>query len=482
MIYNMIAKNDFTKLGPYLWELPKSYRPDMNVPARIYATEEMLDSILQERAAEQLVNVATLPGIMQYALAMPDIHEGYGFPVGGVAAIRTSDGVISPGGIGYDINCGVRLLMSQYKIEEIKDKLEALATQIQRDVPSGVGRGGRLVLTDQQMDEVLKDGVRWGVKQGYALEEDLDAIEENGRFEGANPDLVPARAKKRGLDQLGTMGAGNHFLEIQRVIEIFDKEIADSWGLSLGQVTVMIHTGSRGLGHEVCTDFVRLMNQVMPKYKIQLPDRELACAPFQSKEGQQYFGAMKAAANFAWMNRQMITHQVRGAWTRILGDNPRNDLKILYDVAHNIAKVETYNKHECAIHRKGATRAFAPGRTELAERFQKTGQPVLIPGSMGTFSYVLAGTYETMKQSFGTCCHGAGRQMSRSKAKKTLDYNKLRAQLKEYEVIVRAGSSAGLIEEAPEAYKAIEDVIEVVHGSSIAKRVAKLRPVAVIKG
>src|SRR3989344_457311 len=397
----MIFK-DFSKISPYLWEIPQSYRGDMRVPARIYATEKMLLEILPERAVEQLINVATLPGIERHAIAMPDIHQGYGFPIGGVAAIRTSDGVISPGGVGYDVNCGIRLLTSPYAASELEDKLPDLAHQIQRDVPSGVGRGGRLALTGPELDEVLNTGVTWAINRGYGLAEDQAAIEEGGHYRVADASLVSDRAKKRGANQLGTMGAGNHFVEVQTVLEIYDEELAKELGIFKGQVTVMIHTGSRGLGHQVCTDYVRLMNKVMAKYKIVLPDRELACAPFNSPEGQQYFQAMAAAANFAWTNRQLITHQVRGAWQQVLGKGEKNSLKILYDVAHNMAKLEKHHGQEFIIHRKGATRSFGPGHPDLAARYQKTGQPVLIPGSMGTYSYVLTGTAGSMTEAFGS--------------------------------------------------------------------------------
>ncbi len=458
---------DFIQVNPYLFEIPKSYRSDMRVPARIYIKKEMLEAVLKERAIEQLLNVATLPGVDHFALAMPDIHEGYGFPIGGVAAIRARDGVISPGGVGYDINCGVRLLLSEHGHDELKEKILPLVNQMQRDVPSGVGRGGKVVLKESESDEILNTGAEWALKNGYAFGEDLKNIEENGNFKIADAKFVSDKAKKRGADQLGTIGSGNHFLEIQKVEEIYDRETADRFGMFLNQITVMIHTGSRGLGHQVCTDYVRVMNEVVPKYKIVLPDRELACAPFQSEDGQNYFRAMAAAANFAWVNRQMITHLVRGAWERVLKDG--KSLKLLYDVAHNIAKLEKYNGREYIVHRKGATRAFP-------------GQPVIIPGSMGTASYVLAGTETAMRETFGSSCHGAGRAMSRMKAKKTIDYNELKQDLAKKEIIFRVGSAKEMLEEAPQAYKNIDDVVDVVHGAGIAKKVAKLKPLAVIKG
>ena len=499
----MFTLQSFKKINDYIWEIPKNFRHDMKVPARIYITEKMLENILDERAVEQLVNVATLPGIEGYALAMPDIHQGYGFPIGGVAAIRSEDGVISPGGVGYDINCGVRLLLSQHHTSELKDKIVLLANQFQRNIPSGVGRGSDLKLSPKEMDEVLNKGVKWALQKGYAEKEDLEAIEEEGSYREADASSVTERAKKRGQDQLGTLGAGNHFIEIQEVEQIFNEEVAKKFGLFAGQVTVMIHTGSRGLGHQTCTDYVRIMDRAMEKYNIRLPDRELACAPFKSEEGQKYFRAMAAAANFAWVNRQVITYQARKAWDKILGvekgvQHPIGcwtPLKILYDVAHNIAKLEKYNGKEYIIHRKGATRAFGPSfapqggasegkpvRFELPEKYRETGQPVIIPGSMGTASYVLVGTEIAMRETFGSTCHGAGRAMSRMKSKREVDYNQLKKRLEDKGIIICAGSVKGLVEEAPESYKDIEEVVGVVHGAGIALKVAKLKPLAVMKG
>lgn len=477
----MINLNDFTKISDCLWEIPQSFRADMRVPARIYATEKMLQDILDERAIEQLINVATLPGIYKYALAMPDIHQGYGFPIGGVAAIDANEGVISPGGVGYDINCGVRLLASAQTFSEIKDQIEKLSNQIQRDVPSGVGRGGQLVLKTKEFDKVLKQGMQWAVKNGYALEEDLDFVEENGCFKIADARVVSEKAKKRGADQLGTLGAGNHFLEIQRIDEIYDEKVAAAFGLFQDQITVMIHTGSRGFGHQVCTDYVQLMNKQLSEFKITLPDRELTCAPFKSEIGQQYYHAMAAAANFAWTNRQLIANHIRKAWQRILGGE-EDQLKVVYDVAHNIAKLEKHFGKQFIMHRKGATRAFGPGLEDLPDQYKSVGQPVIIPGSMGTASYVLVGTKDAMESTFGSACHGAGRRMSRSKAKKTVDYQQLLGDLKAAGIVVRGGSAKGLIEEAPQAYKDIEDVVGVVDQSHIATKVVKLTPLAVIKG
>ncbi|MGD9153156.1 MAG: RtcB family protein [Gammaproteobacteria bacterium] len=477
----MINLSDFKKISDYLWEIPISFRHDMRVPARIYATEKMLQHILDERAIEQLINVATLPGVYKYALAMPDIHQGYGFPIGGVAAIDAEEGVISPAGIGYDINCGVRLLASQYNFMEIKDQLEKLSHQIQRDVPSGVGRGGQLVLKSKEFDRVLQHGMQWAVSNGYALQEDLDVVEERGCFKVADAKVVSEKAKKRGADQLGTLGAGNHFLEIQQVTEIYDEKTAQVFGLFQDQITVMIHTGSRGFGHQVCTDYVHLMNKYLSEFKISLPDRELTCVPFKSEIGQQYYAAMAAAANFAWTNRQLIANHIRRAWQRILG-GAEHQLRVVYDVAHNIAKLEKHFGRHFIMHRKGATRAFGPGSQDLPDKYKSAGQPVIIPGSMGTASYVLVGTKDGMENSFGSACHGAGRQMSRAKAKRTVDYQQLLGDLQKKNIIVRGGSAKGLIEEAPQAYKDIEDVIDVVDKSHIARKVVKLKPLAVVKG
>jgi tRNA-splicing ligase RtcB (3'-phosphate/5'-hydroxy nucleic acid ligase) len=475
-----ITLADLEQVAPYAWEVPLSFRNDMRVKARLYASRRMIEHLLEERALEQLVNTATLPGVQEPVLAMPDIHQGYGFPIGGVVAVRAEDGVISPGGVGYDINCGVRLLASGSPYPKIKDQLAALATQIQRDVPTGVGRSGRIKLDDREMDAVLNTGLQWAIEAGYGSEADAESTEEHGCFEAAEAEAVPERARKRGRDQLGTLGAGNHFLEVQRVDQIYDAARANTFGLFEGQVTVLIHTGSRGLGHQTCTEFVRRMDRVMADYGITLPDRELSCAPFRSPEGQAYFHAMAAAANFAWCNRQIITHAVRETWRRIVGAD--EDLAVVYDVSHNIAKLERHDGVSCIVHRKGATRAFGPGDADLAERYQATGQPVLIPGSMGTTSYVLAGTEGAMRESFGSTCHGAGRQLSRRKAKERVQYDHLRHALQEAGIEVRAGSAKGLIEEAPEAYKDVEQVVDVVAETGIAAKVARLRPIAIIKG
>jgi tRNA-splicing ligase RtcB len=461
-------------------EIPMTAQAGMRVPARIYADEELWKQIGQDRSLHQLKNVATLPGVSRCVYAMPDVHEGYGFPVGGVAAMRLTDGVISPGGVGYDINCGVRLLASTMQAEQLARKLKELVHELSRSVPSGAGRGSRLSLPDAELDRVLVEGCPYLVSRGLAEPDDILVIEAGGCLPGADPAAVSQRAKNRGRDQLGTIGSGNHFLEVQVVDELCDAVAAEALGLTHGQVTVLIHTGSRGLGHQVCTDYVRLMDEVMAGYEIALPDRELACAPFESPEGKRYFGAMCAAGNFAWSNRQVITARVREVFARFFG--AANTLRIVYDVAHNIAKVEEHDGERLCVHRKGATRAFGPSHPETPERYRAVGQPVLIPGSMGTASYVLVGTDEAMDLSFGSACHGAGRRMSRHAAKRTQPGHEVRRELEAQGIVVACPSSGELAEEAPFAYKDVERVVDVVHRAGLARKVARLRPLGVVKG
>lgn len=478
-----MLKKDLKKIRDWLYEIPKSYRKDMRVPGRVYANEKMLEDILEDRSLIQVVNVAALPGIVRYSLAMPDIHSGYGFCIGGVAAFNLKEGIISPGGVGYDINCGVRLLRSEFNAQEIKSYLPDIATQIQRDVPSGLGRETAEKLSEPEINQVLDQGAKWAIKRGYGREEDLDFLEERGCFEVANSSYVSDLAKKRGQGQVGTLGSGNHFLEIQRVEKIFDEEIAHALGLFKDQITVLIHTGSRGLGHQVATDYIRLMVQTMSKYNIVLPDRELACVPCNSDEGQRYFAAMAAAANFAWANRQMITHRVREAFLKILKNKFKKvNLQIVYDVAHNIAKIETHQGEKLCVHRKGATRAFPREHPDIPRAYQKIGQPVLIPGTMGTASYVLVGTKVGMKEAFGSTCHGSGRVMSRTKARKQVSGAELRKRLEAKGMVIRCASNRGLAEEAPFAYKDVNQVVDIVHKARLSKKVARLVPLAVIKG
>lgn len=480
-----VKKKDINKLEDYLWEIPKSFRDDMRVPARVLASEALLDDIIEDRSLNQLLNVATLPGIQKASMVMPDVHEGYGFPIGGVAATHYPEGVISPGGIGYDINCGVRLLISQLQYDKIKGNIEALSKEMYAQIPSGMGKGGQIILSDMDMKEVLTKGAEWAVEKGYGKKEDLEYMESHGRLSNADSDLVSEFAKKRGANQLGTIGSGNHFVEVDYVEKIFNNEIAKAFKLKKGQVVVLIHTGSRGLGHQVATDYIRKMMNEMPKHDIELPDRELACVPFNSEVGQEYFKAMCAAANYAWCNREVISWEVRKAWENCFGKEG-GELKLLYDVAHNIAKIEDHiidnEEHKVIVHRKGATRAFGPDFDELPEDYRKVGQPVIIPGSMGTCSYILAGTEKSKELTFGSCCHGAGRRLSRRAAKEQVNAPVLKEQLKEKGIYVEAGSYKGIAEEAPIAYKDVNLVVETVQASGIARKVAKLRPVAVVKG
>lgn len=468
----MLSRSNLEKIHDWLWEIPKSYRGDMRVPARVYASEKMIEAIRNDRSLDQLMNVATLPGIQRYAIAMPDVHEGYGFPIGGVAAFDAEHGVISPGGIGYDINCGVRLLRSDRTLAEIRPHLEKLAHSLAREIPSGVGRGGRVKLKGPDMDRVLVRGAAHVVETEDGDPQDLSGIESGGTLADADPAAVSQRARDRGFDQLGTMGAGNHFVEIEVVEHVFDRAAAERLGIVEDLVVILIHTGSRGLGHQIATDYLKLMTKAMPEYDIDIPDRELACVPFRSREGQRYFGAMAAGANFAWANRQMITVEARRAWSHVLGD-AGGKLHIVYDVSHNMAKVEEHRlngfSRRLVVHRKGATRAFP-------------GQPVLIPGSMATGSYLLMGREGSMLESFGSSCHGAGRLMSRSRAKREISGPELKSRMKELGIVVESGSLSGLTEEAPEAYKDVDSVVDVVDRAGIASKVARLRPIAVIKG
>jgi tRNA-splicing ligase RtcB len=477
-------EENLKKVNEFLWEIPKDFRFDMKVPARLYITEEMKSELFEDRSLWQLVNLTTLPGVVKYAIAMPDVHEGYGSPIGGVVAVRTDEGIISPGMIGYDINCGVRLLRSNLNYRDIESQLDELATTMYGQVPSGLGRGGRMKLEETELDKVLTNGASYMVEHGFGDEKDLEFIESNGKLEVADPSLVSSKAKKRGRDQSGTLGSGNHFVEIQKVDQVYDEDAAKAFGLHKDQVCIMIHTGSRGLGHQIATDYIRLFLKSMPKYDITLPDRELAAVPFKSDEGQKYFKAMSCGANFAWANRQLITHQVRHAWK--LAEMPV-ELDVVYDIAHNMGKLEKHldekgNEVEMIVHRKGATRAFGPGSPGLPEKYAAVGQPVLIPGSMGTASYILAGTEQTMEETFGSSCHGAGRRMSRGQAKREVRGDELKKELEGRGIRIRAGSMAGLAEEAPLAYKDVDSVVNVVHGANIAKKVVRLVPLAVVKG
>jgi tRNA-splicing ligase RtcB len=458
------------RIDDTLWEIPAEARPDMRVPARLFADSELLEAIRTDSSLEQLQNVATLPGIVEAAIAMPDIHQGYGFPVGGIAATELPDGVVSPGGVGYDINCGVRLLALPVSADELGVRREELVHQLSREVPTGAGRDGPLPLQPDELRRVLVEGPRALVEaRGIGTAEDVERTESGGRLEGADPAALSARALERGAPQLGTVGSGNHFVELQRVDALFDAERAAGLGLREGQVTVLIHSGSRGLGHQVCTDYVKRMDAALGRHGIELPDRQLSCAPLSSTEGREYLAAMAGAANFAWANRQAIAHGVRVAASRVLGEEAAAGTRQVYDVAHNVAKVEEHGGRRVCVHRKGATRAFPD-------------QAVFIPGSMGTASYVLAGRPGAMERSFGTVCHGAGRSMSRTGARKRVRGADLRRELEERGIVVRSPSNRGLAEEAPFAYKDVEKVVDVVERADLAGRVARLRPIGVVKG
>ncbi len=475
--------SNLEQIDEFTFQLSEQYRADMRAPVRVFADRKTLEEIGGDQSLDQLINVATLPGIAFWALGMPDIHQGYGFPVGGVAATELPHGVISPGGIGFDINCGVRLLRTGIAHDDIADKVEALVHELSRAVPSGYGRSGRLHLSDHELRGVLDNGAAFVVNQlGLGMGDDIEFLESRGILDEASARDVSQKAQDRGRDQLGTLGGGNHFLEVQVVDELFDQVAADAFGLVEGEVTVLIHTGSRGLGHQVCKDYLKRFGQAMKNHGIEVPDRQLACAPMSSEEGQNYYRAMCAAANYAFGNRQVLTHRVRGAIDRILGRGSGEQVKIVYDVAHNIAKVEEFDGGNYCVHRKGATRAFGPSMAELPEQYRGVGQPVFIPGSMGTSSSVLVGTDSAKDLALNSCCHGAGRRMSRTAAKKQVQGHELRRQLEERGITVRCPSNAELAEEAPLAYKDVERVVNVVTGLGIARHVARLRPVGVLKG
>lgn len=477
----------FEKIDDYRWRIPAAYQKGMRVPGLIFSDEEMLEQICKDQAPQQIVNVAYLPGIVKASMAMPDIHWGYGFPIGGVAAMDIEEGVISPGGVGYDINCGVRLIKTNLIKDNIKEVLKLLIETLFRDIPSGVGSKSKLRLSPEELNKVLRDGASWAVKQGYGWSEDIELTEQKGCIQGADPSALSSRALERGLPQLGTLGSGNHFLEIQEVDKIFDEEAARVFGLEKGQITVMIHTGSRGLGYQVCDDSLNRMVAAMNKYKISIPDKQLACAPVKSSEGREYFAGMAAAANYAWTNRQIIMHWVRESFEKILQQSAEHlDMHLIYDVSHNIAKFEKHHLKgkdiDLVVHRKGATRAFGPGHPHIPDKYRNTGQPVLIPGDMGTSSYILKGTDTAMKETFGSTCHGAGRIMSRRQAVKKLQNRSIIRELENKGITVRSRGKRTLFEEAPDAYKNIDKVVEIVHQAGISKKVARMRPIGVVKG
>jgi len=473
------------KIDDCRWRIPRTGK--MRVDGVIYADERLLADIHKDESLQQVANVAHLPGIQKYSLAMPDIHWGYGFPIGGVAAFDWQEGVISPGGVGYDINCGTRLLRSNLSTQDLRDKIKDLVSALYQSIPSGVGSKGALRLSTQELRQVLKQGSAWAIKNGYGWPEDLEATEDGGSMEAADPGLVSERALERGRPQLGTLGSGNHFLEVGFVEEVFDAEVARTFGLFKDQVTVLIHSGSRGLGYQVCDDFLKKMNERVRQLGWELPDRQLACDLIQSSTGREYFSAMASAANYAWANRQMLMHWTREVFERMLKMSPKDlGLHLVYDVCHNIAKREFHviagERREVCVHRKGATRAFPPGHLALPEIYRAVGQPVLIPGDMGRYSYVLVGTERAMEETFGSTCHGAGRTQSRTQAKKASKGRSLHRELEDRGIFVMAASRGTLGEEAPEAYKDVSQVVEVVHRAGISRRVAKLRPWGVVKG
>ncbi len=483
----MIRLQDMQRIRPFEWEIPRTFRADMRGPVRIFCTQDLLEAVLGDKSLDQAVNATTLPGLVGAVVIMPDVHQGYGFPIGGVAATEFPGGVVSPGAIGYDINCGVRLLASSIDLQAAGDRLDALATLLDRTCPSGVGSHGVVRVNIPELDQVLRDGARWALKNGYATENDLSRTEEGGCLEGANPKKVSERAKERGREQIGSLGAGNHFIEVDVVEALFDPQTAGTFGLHQGCLVLQIHCGSRGLGHQVCTDYVQDFQSAVRRYGIDLPDRELVCAPMDSPEGGAYLGAMRAAANFAFANRQLLAHFARRAFEEIFaGKLDGWQLVQVYDIAHNMGKIEIHEvdgkRIKVCVHRKGATRAFGPGASGLPSEFRSTGQPVLVPGSMGTASWVLAGTETSMLRAWGSTCHGAGRTMSRAKAKHEIRGDALRKELEAGGIRVRAGSLPGLAEEAPAAYKDVDAVVATVEAAGIARRVARLRPVAVVKG
>jgi tRNA-splicing ligase RtcB len=475
------------KTGQLTYKIEPDSSQGMRVPVTIYANENLLEKMMLDRTIRQAINVSSIPGIVGSSVVLPDGHEGYGFPVGGVAAMDAEEGMISPGGVGYDINCGVRLLRTGLKENEVRPKLKDLVTDLFNSVPSGVGSKGAIKLNQSQLDEVLVKGVGWAINNGYGNKEDAEVCEENGNIANADPDKVSDRAKKRGAPQLGSLGSGNHFLEIQKVAEIHDEEAAKRMGLEKDQVTILTHCGSRGFGHQVCSDYLRVSEQALKKYDISLPDRELACVPNSSEEGESYRKAMFAALNFAWSNRQMITHWTRKSFERVFKQSESDlEMNLVYDVAHNIAKVEKHNVdgklRSVVVHRKGATRAFPANRDEVPSKYRDLGQPIFIPGSMGTASWVLLGQPNSMNLTFGSTAHGAGRTMSRSKARRNYTESQVKKYLSDKGIIVKSLTRDGIVEETPQAYKDVDSIVNVSHELKIATKVAKLVPIGVIKG
>jgi tRNA-splicing ligase RtcB len=483
----MSWKGDLERVDDYRWRVPRGAVPCMRADAVIFASESMLPSISEDNSLLQAANVACLPGIVGSSVAMPDVHWGYGFPIGGVAAVDAVTGHISPGGIGFDINCGVRLIRTDLREEDLKGRLDPLMDALYANIPSGLGSKGLKRLSRDQIDDVLENGSRWAVENGFGWDDDLDVTENGGRMESADPSKVSDKAKERGIPQLGSLGSGNHFLEVDVVDEVFGEEAAEAFGLEKGTVTVTVHCGSRGCGHQIATDYIREMERYIKKHDISLPDPQLACAPLDSEEGADYFAAMSCGANYAWANRQMITHWIRESFEKVFRSSAGDlGMSMVYDVAHNIAKKERHNvdgrEMDVLVHRKGATRAFPAGHPDVPERYRAVGQPVIVPGDMSVGTYVLVGLQESMDLSFGSSCHGAGRRMSRKAALRSIRASEVKADLKKDGIMLRSGSDGGLVEEAPETYKDVEEVVSVVSGSGLAGRVARLRPLGVIKG
>ncbi len=475
------------KIRDNVYQIDADSSKGMKVPVTIYADEGLITKMMTDRTLSQAMNVATLPGIQSSAVVLPDGHEGYGFPVGGVAAMDAEEGMISPGGVGYDINCGVRLLRMNLSEKDVRPKLKELVTDLFNSIPSGVGSEGAVKLNYSQLDEVLVRGVNWAIDHGYGTKDDADVCEENGQIKNADPNKVSNTARKRGAPQLGSLGSGNHFLEVQKIEKVYDQEAAQRMGIQEGNITVLIHCGSRGFGHQICSDYLRVSEQALRKYDINLPDRELACVPNTSEEGESYRKAMFAALNFAWSNRQMLTHWTRKSFERVFKSTESDlDMKLVYDVAHNIAKVEKHKidgkEKSVVVHRKGATRAFPPNREEIPLKYRDLGQPVLIPGSMGTGSWILLGKSNSMNLSFGSTAHGAGRMMSRSKARRDFTEEQVKKSLSDKGIFIKSLTRDGVVEETPEAYKDVDAVVNVSHELGIATKVAKLVPIGVIKG
>ena len=476
------------KIGSNVWEIPRDYKPCMKVPARIFASDSLMEKMRNDLTLEQVANVACLPGIYKYSIALPDAHQGYGFPVGGVAAVDATSGAISPGGIGYDINCGVRVLRTDLRVDDVKPKLRELVDAIFKLAPAGVGETGHVKLQIGELDRVLNEGVTWAIGKGYGWSEDQERIEQNGSWDYADASKVSQRAKERGRGELGTIGSGNHFIEVQAVERIFDEKVAKAFGIEeVGQVLVMIHSGSRGLGHQVATDYIRVAEGKIRQWGLALPDRELVSMPVNTREAQDYLHAMAAAANYAWTNRHLLMHWVREAFKSVFNKDPdKLGMRVIYDVAHNIAKLEEHDvdgqRRSVWVHRKGATRAFPAGRQEIPKAYRDIGQPVLIPGSMGTGSYILVGAPTSMDLTFGTAPHGAGRQLSRSAAVRMLPPSKVKSALEGRGIVVRSAESEIISEEAPEAYKDVDSVVETADALGLARKVVRTRPIGVVKG